>query len=314
MKSFETATEERFRLYASVLERALAEHAEGATGPPGPKGPQGTPGLPGPPGPTGPQGPAGRDGRDGAPGPCGERGERGPPGPAADAGAMPDGVDPVDGINWREHRIDPSNIEDAYSPRLLSIAPWCFTRPETGSRINWGTHFKAFVCPQDQYLLSLENQRLGTNDFPFKNFLYGCPKLPKSASQAEVFDFLSNLTCYGMGCGICVPPLHTVVADNNLGAWYEDLPDHCKDHWQYYSQALRQALCQSSVSLADTDLIKDVLYEDDGHQMTWKLAYHAKHPRLVEGDMDYSHPVQRGTDTLVDYRASWKHLLHVYFL
>ena len=70
----------------------------------------------------------------------------------------------------------------------------------------------------------------------------------------------------------------------------------------------------SGTGIADTDFVKEVLYECSGYQMVWKLAYLAKHPRLVDSPTDLSMPIQRGFDTFLDYRAAWQHYLHVYYI
>ncbi len=296
--------------------------AAGARGPPGRDGQDGHNGLDGDDGPRGPrgqQGLTGPQGERGERGECGEHGEQGqcgPPGPPGPS-STPDGLtttwkgNHLDGIDWHEHRINPLLIEDEYSSELRSIRPWNYPRHEVNSSVNWGIPFKAFISPKDKYLVAIDEECLGSTEFPMKNFMLGFPKLPKNASESDVFDFLSNIIRYGMGTSVYVPPPHTMLPNDNRGAWYQELPLHCCAKWEYYDGALRQCLSMSGTNLAETEFVKEVLYEGSGYTMIWRLAYLARHPQLAHNMIEIAMPTQRGVDSFLDYRSAWKHCPHV---
>ena len=218
------------------------------------------------------------------------------------------------GIDWREHRIDPATIEDHIVQETHTILPWRFPRPEVASIYNHGVRFKMFICTQQSYVRAIRNARLGTDSFSLKNFLYSFPKLPKSAAKSDIFDFLSNVTRYCMGCSVYAPPPHTMVATHNRGEWFGALPPHCIDNWEYYDNSLYQALTSKGTNLDDSDLTKPLLYETSGYQILWRLAYIADHPRLVETHVDFAVPTQKGTDSLLSYRQNWMYYLHMQYL
>ena len=96
--------------------------------PPAPTGPppyHGTP-VPPPPGPLIP--PSGPPTCTGFPTP--------PPGPpiGVSTGSMPF----LHGIDWREHRVNPTKLEDNVVASTCTIQPWIFNCPEVGSTINHG--------------------------------------------------------------------------------------------------------------------------------------------------------------------------------
>ena len=116
---------------------------------------------------------------------------------------------------------------------------------------------------------AIATQRLGTETMSLKSFLYGFPKLTKLATKANIFDFLSGVTCYCMGCSVYAPPPHTMVATHDQGEWVTYLPRHSIDQWEYYNNAIHQALTMSGTGLGDSDLTKSLLYKTSGHQILW---------------------------------------------
>jgi hypothetical protein len=104
-----------------------------------------------------------------------------------------------------------------------------------------------------------------------------------------------------------------MLADTNTGSWFDAAPEHCHTDFAMYDAALRQALSQSRVGIADTDY-KEVLYESSGYQMIWKLAYLAQHPRLIDSPIDISFPHQKGSESLMAYAARWRHVLHISYI
>ena len=67
-----------------------------------------------------------------------------PPGPPVGVSANPTPF--LHGIDWREHRIDPTKSEDHVVASAHTVQPWLFNRPEVGGDINHGVCFKTFVC------------------------------------------------------------------------------------------------------------------------------------------------------------------------
>ncbi|MEA3642634.1 MAG: hypothetical protein VBE63_22220, partial [Lamprobacter sp.] len=97
------------------------------------------------------------------------------------------------------------------------------------------------------------------------------------------------------------------------GQLYDLLPRHCKDYWQYYDSAIRQALLSKHVGLEHSELTKPAAYERSGYQMLWRLAYIAGHPRLSENFVDPGLPRQKSTIDLMEYRAEWFTRLHLHY-
>ena len=86
------------------------------------------------------------------------------------------------GIDWREHRINPTKLEDSVVANTYAIPPWIFNCPKVGSTVNHGVWFKTFVCNLNTYMRAIATQRLGTETMSLKSFLYGSPKLKKLAT------------------------------------------------------------------------------------------------------------------------------------
>ena len=294
--SVPTPTGPRYQSFGPYTTTATTNPGSGPPAPPRAPGPGYGP-------PTNPHGPP--------PGPPPSPGPPGPPNPYS----IPPTVPPhICGIDWREHRVDPATIEDHIVMETHTILPWRFPRPEVASSYNHGVRFKMFISTRNAYMRAISRPRLGTDSFSLKNFLYGFPKLPKSAVKSDIFDFLSNVTRYCMGCSVYVPPPHTMVAVHNRGEWYDSVPDHVIDNWEYYDNSLYQALTMKGTNLDDTDLTKPLLYESSGYQILWRLAYIADHPRLVECHVDFEIPTQKGTDSLLAYRQAWMYYLHMQYL
>ena len=90
---------------------------------------------------------------------------------------------------------------------------------------------RLFVCIHDIHMQAIANQHLGTETVSLKSFLCDFPKLTKSATKADIFNFLSGVTCCCMGCSFHVPPQHTMVATHSQGKWAPYLPHHSINQW-----------------------------------------------------------------------------------
>ena len=117
--------------------------------PPAPSGPSSCPGppIPSPPGPPiSPPGPPGPPTLSGFPTP--------PPGPPVEVST---GSTPfLNGVDWREHHIDPTKLEDHIVASACTIQPWTFNCPKVGSTINHGVCFKTFACTRNAYMRAIE--------------------------------------------------------------------------------------------------------------------------------------------------------------
>ena len=230
------------------------------------------------------------------------------------AGAAVYGGPVLEGIDWREHRINPSEINDRVQNDTHTIQPWRKLRPETGSTINFGVRFKAYVCTKDDLLRQLATRRLGTDNYTVKHFLHSFPKLPKNATKSEIFDFLSNVSQYACGVAVYVPPPHTMVADGDKGAWWADLPDHCHNELAYYDNALCQALTMSSTGLSDTPGLTHLLQTRSGYGILWQMAFFAGHPTLSPTTMEFTVPTQPSSMSLSTYKKEWEYYLHMQYI
>ena len=117
----------------------------------------------------------------------------------------------LNGIDRCKHHVNPTELEDNVVASASTIQPWTFANPEVGSTVNNGVCFKTFVCTCNIYMQAIAAQCLGTETMSLKSFLCGFPKLTKLVTKADIFDFLSSVTCYCMGCSVYVPPPHTMI-------------------------------------------------------------------------------------------------------
>ena len=225
-----------------------------------------------------------------------------------------EGIPITNGIDWREFRVDPNALEHHVIVHTKTVGPWRFPRPETGSRINYGVQFHCFICDKDSYLDSISTPRLGTPTYSMKEFLYGFPRLPDGAEASHIFDFLNNVVRYCVGAGVYVPPLHTITFHTNRGLWYNDLPVHCTTGWDYYDQALQQALLSKTTNLGGNDLTRHLSHALGGYHILRELALVAGHPTLATHSIDIAMPRQKSDMSFTSYRSLWSYYLHMLFL
>jgi hypothetical protein len=239
----------------------------------------------------------------------------------------PDGSDPgsvsvgapdrqlLQGIDWREHRIDPRTVDTAVDLATNTILPWHFSRHEVGSVINHGTRFRCFLQPRDQFLQNFDGRIvLGSSNVTLKSFLLGFPRLPSTAEKADIFSFLSSAAYFCSGYGVYIPPPHTLEPDSNKGTWWPLVSDLYKRHLAYYDNAILQALTSKTTKLVDTPLIAHLIHEQSGYQILYRLAYYAGHPALIPGRNGVEMPRQKSDMSLIKYRKAWEHYLHVLYL
>ena len=274
----------------------------------------GAPGAPsggsGPPAPSGPPPPAPR------PPP--------PPGPLPPPGGGPPSGGPqsrhrnyLEGVDWREHRINPHKIDEMMISRQRdypSILPWLFPRPETGSQLNFPVCHPLTLYEKREYLNSIQTVRLGEVQYPVKSFIQGFPRLPKQATKSQLCAYLGRIVSHALGYNTYVPLFHCMVYDHASGIWYRDLPQHCIDKWRFYDECLRQALSSSYAALADSDLTKHLITQSSGYQILWRLAAIAGHPALHSGTSNVSMPRQSSKQSFHDYMEKWQHFLQIQFV
>ena len=280
--------------------------------PPGPPpSPPGNPPHGNPPSDTPPHGGSPGDGRSSGPPPS-HQPPSGPPtpGPPTDS----EGTPLTPGIDWREFRVDPHALSRHVIVRTKTVGPWIFPRPETGSRINYGVQFHCFLCDKASYLASISSPRLGSPTYSMKEFLYSFPRLPESAEPSHIFDFLNNVVRYCVGASVYVPPLHTLTFSTHTGLWYSDLPAHCINSWDYYDQALQQALQCKTTNLVGSDLTRHLCHAIGGYYILRELAMIAGHPALATQSIDIAMPRQKSNMSLTSYQSQWNYYLHMLFL
>ena len=305
---------------------------QGLAGPNGDKGEQGDKGPPGNPGRDGRDGTNGRDGDNGAPGAPGipgrrgptgwqgPRGAEGPRGPAGPAGPAGPGVvvrppDAVEGIDWREHRLNPTQLDDAMVPAYRSIHPWIWKRPETGSEVNYGIPLEMWCTPKATFMSNFsDGWRIGVDVGDPKTFLYGFPTLPTNASNGQIFHFLSSVSHYCCGYSIYVPPLHTLTAHDPHGRWAADLTAQYQAVFDYHNSVLLQGFKSKAANLSYTDRLAHLLRDHDSYSLYYQLAEIAGHPALVYGTPYSRIPSQRNDTTLTEYRDDWLQHLYTQYL
>ena len=148
------------------------------------------------------------------------------PPPAPPVGVSTGPMPFLHGINWYEHCIDPTKLENNVVSSTYTVQPWIFNCPEVGSTVNHGVRFKTLACNCNTFVRAIATQQLSTETMSLKSFLYGFPKLTKWATKADIFEFLSGVTCHCMGCSVCASPPHTMVATHNQCEWVTPLPCH----------------------------------------------------------------------------------------
>ena len=236
-----------------------------------------------------------------------------PPTPPHSVGSSPPTGPIPEGIDWRYFRVDPRTLDEATNFGNGTCAPWRYLRPETHSRINHPVRMKVFLCSRDRMMEALEEQRLGTEAFPMKNFLYNFPKLAKASTPPDILEFLGHVSRYCLGTAVYVPPLHTYNYNNHTGEWYDYLPDHCVHSWDFYDEALHQALVKYG-NLSDSDTVSHLITETSGYEILWQLAQNAGHPALALGVVSAPLPRQKGSQSLAEYLRAWRHFLLVSYL
>jgi hypothetical protein len=238
-----------------------------------------------------------------------------PPGPAPPIPVTPVNPPLLRGIDWREHRLDPRNVDVAINPLTNTIHPWYFVRHEVGSSINHGTRFRCFMQPRDQFLSNFDGHiNLGSSNASLKSFLLGFPRLPATAEKADIFSFLSAAAYFSSGFGVYIPPPHTLEPGDNKGMWWPLVPVVYKFNLAYYDNALLQVLTSKTTKLADTPLVAHLIHESSGYQILYRLAYYAGHPALIPGRNNIEMPRQKSDMSLIKYRKAWEHYLHVSYL
>ena len=240
-----------------------------------------------------------------------------PPAPFDPYSSLDPGPHYIEGIDWKEHRINPREIDE----RVVSIGgahpnlrPWIFLRPETGSTLNFPVRQLSYLRVKGPYLDSIWEARLGTDGYSTKTFTYGFPRLAKDATQADLCNFLVRVTNHCQGYGVYVPPFHTMEFHNHTGYWYDDLPDHCRSKWGFYDETLRQALTSSYAALGDNNLTRHLLTQTSGYQIIWRIAAIAGHPALQTGTVTNSMPRQSSKMTFKEYMDRWLHYIHIQFV
>ena len=295
--------------------------SQGPQGPPGTKGDRGEKGDKGDPGDRGAKGDKGDPGDRGEKGDRGDRGPQGPQGPEGPpgAGGVPRPADLLRGLDWRLYRIDPERISDevvrdaAYGVRTIN--PWEYPRPETGSHINYPVRIDVGMVDKAGFLAALgDDIVLGTEAHTVKNFCYNFPTLPsENASAADLCNFYSQVVEYCSRFGLYVPPFHTQEFIGHSGRWYNDLPDHCRAHWRFYDQSLRQGLLGKSTNLSYCSLVRHVLQERSGYQIMWLIAKAIGHPSLNQSLSLLPEPIQKADMSFLSYRQKWEHYLFIHF-
>ena len=221
----------------------------------------------------------------------------------------------LDGCDWRMHRVDPRNLHEFMVRNvphgINTLQPWRYPRPETGTTRNFAVRFRAQFATKDSYLRAIHHARLGHDHYTVKSFLYTFPKLPKNASKAQMCEFLHRVCRHGSGFSVYVPPFATMTHANHTGLWYEDLPEHCHTHWDFYDQVLYQALVGSAGNLSETESVRHLLAEFSGYQILWEMAAIAGHPGVSISVMQPSVPRQRNDMSLHEYMQNWSHFLHL---
>ena len=124
-------------------------------------------------------------------------------------------------------------------------------------------------------------QCLGTETMSLKSFSHKFSKLPKSATKADIFIFLSGVTCCCVERSVCVPPPHVMVATSSQGEWSHHLPLCCIGQWECHDNAPRQAFTVSWTGLGNGNLTKPLPCKASEHQIIWCLMHAAEQPCLV---------------------------------
>ena len=239
-----------------------------------------------------------------------------PPPPPHDPGSRTAAPRPrLRGYDWREHRVDPSQLDVLIPADRWTIDSWEFYRPETGSTTNHPCVFKIFMNQRDAFMRNFAYpKRLGTSSGDMKTFFYGFPSLPSNATDKDIFTFLSSASQFASGFGLFIPPLHTLHATDLYGTWGPHLETIYLYDINYYDSLLAQVLKSKAVNIVGTPRIIHLLQEVSGIKIINFLATVAGHPALDLGRSILSVPRQKNDMSLSKYTEMWLLFLHSNYL
>ena len=153
------------------------------------------------------------------------------------------GIDALQGIDWREHRIDPRTVDNHVQAGTNTILPWVFPCAEVGSNLNHGTHFRCFIQLFAQFIQNFDGRiTLGSPNASLKSFHYGFPCLASNANKGTIMTFLANCCSFCSGFGVYTPPPHLYTIHAHKGLWWELLHPAYRNQERFYDNALHLAL------------------------------------------------------------------------
>jgi hypothetical protein len=220
------------------------------------------------------------------------------------------------GFDWREHRVNPDEIETVLDVNQQTIVPWMFTRTTTGNYVNHGVRFKIYVVPRDTYMANFQGpRRLGVETGSTKNFLSAFPVLPNSATPAQILAWSNSASQFCAGFGVYLPPTHTLWANDNYGRWGGYLPEIYRPFVPFYDNMILQALRAKNTNLSNTPALVPLLaLENEGMRLYHAIVRAAGHPALTYGRLEVGIPRQKSTMSMVDYLSKWMYYLHLNYL
>ena len=248
----------------------------------------------------------------------------GAPDPGSPHSEPPAIVDPPfnQGMDWREHRIDPSHVDHSIDGSTGTIRPWIFLRPETGSTVNHGVRFKIYIITKDAYLRQIDQYLLATDQYPMKDFMYNFPRLRDNAHHSDKFDWYNDVVRYCAGAGIYIPMPQHVRGDRINGLWFDlslrgrpgELPAHVYDNYEKNDALLKQVLIGKQANLGHTDSLKHLTSEHSGYQILRMVLRDAGHPHLTYGVVASSLPRQTTDMSFMEYRKEWIYYMHLHMI
>ena len=86
------------------------------------------------------------------------------------------------------------------------LMPWNYPRAKTGSTRNHAVRFHAQFTSRNEHLRSINTERLSTDHYTVKSFLYLFPRMAKSATERDIVDCNHRINYHCIGFLVYVPP------------------------------------------------------------------------------------------------------------
>ena len=221
--------------------------------------------------------------------------------------------DRLNGTHWTHFTTDPFRGELHVDRHSGMMKPWMAYRPDYGYILNYPLRMKLDFLDKSTFLATF------AVCFDMKNlrdFQRGFPSISKHATRFKFMDFHNRLVTYCSGWKIYVPPLHTLRADQPMGLWFDELPEHTKNiSILNISSVLAHMLRSKYSGLLDSPQMASIVHQStNGYDALLQLATIAGHPSLSVFPKTPQEPLQGSDCSLSSYLHNWNYYLQIRLL